>query len=204
MKTVKLSAVLDYYDGIQTFAAHDAIGGHYLATAIDTVGSFDRYLVVGVNPERLRALRAGSLDLRTLLLESPGGEWYTTIADGTIDDPLTLEPQSGPLSETDYLPDPGFFVADAPPVDAADLRRALERGQVANLTGKVEWANRCSGDWGLRTAAGLKSGKTAAGSAAIDGLQIGKSYHFRCAVITESDEFWRHRPTYYLSKYESL
>ena len=204
MKTVKLSAVLDYYDGIQTFAACDAIGGHYIASLIDTVGSFDRYLVVGVKPARLRALRSGSLDLRTLLLESPGGEWYTTIAAGTIDDPLTLEPHHAPLAETDYLPDPGFFIADAPPVDAADLRQALERGQVANLTGQVEWANRGSGAWGLLTSAGLKSGKTAAGSAALDGLQIGKSYHFRCAVITESDELWRNRPTYYLAKYESL
>ena len=32
---------------------------------------FDRCLVVGVKPERLGALRAGLLDLRTLLLESP-------------------------------------------------------------------------------------------------------------------------------------
>ena len=204
MKTVKLTAVLDYYDGIQIFAAGDAIGGHYIATAIDTVGDFDRYLVVGVRPARLRELRAGMLDLRTLLLEAPGGEWYTTIADGTIDDPLTLEPQAGPLAATDYLPEPGFLLAGDAPVEEADLRQALANGKVADLSGKLEWADRRSGDWGLLTAGGVKSGKAVAGGSALDGLQIGKSYRFRCAVIDESDEFWRDRQAFYLAGFESI
>ena len=53
MKTVKLTGILDYYDGIQLFAARDPIGGHYVCDMIDTVGDFDRYLVVGVRPDRL-------------------------------------------------------------------------------------------------------------------------------------------------------
>ena len=109
MKTVKLSEVLDYYDGIQIFAARDPIGGHYVCDMIDTVGDHDRHAVVGVRPERLEDFRAGRVDLRTLLLESPGGEWYITVADGMIDDSLTLEPQQEPLAETDYLPEEGFF-----------------------------------------------------------------------------------------------
>ena len=203
MKTVKLTAVLDYYDGIQIFAAGDAIGGHYIATAIDTVGDFDRYLVVGVRPERLHEFEAGLLDLRGLLLESPGGEWYTTIADGAIDDPLTLEPQAGPLAATDYLPEPGFLLEGEPAVDETDLRQAVARGKVADLTGKLEWADRRSGDWGLLTDAGVKSGKSVAGSGALDGLQIGKSYRFRCAVVTELDPLWRERQTLYLREIEN-
>ena len=203
MKTVKLTAVLDYYDGIQIFAAGDAIGGHYIATAIDTVGDFDRYLVVGVRPERLREFEAGQLDLRTLLLEAPGGEWYTTIADGTIDDPLTLAPQAGPLAATDYLPEPGFLLEMEAPVGEADLRQALASGQVANLTGKLEWADRRSGSWGLLTDAGVKSGQAVAGGAALDGLQIGKPYRFHCALITELDPLWRERQALYLVEIEN-
>lgn len=111
MKTIKLTEVLDYYDGIEVFAARDAGGGPYIALAIDSVGGFGRYVVTGAVPERLQQFRSGGLDLRTLLLEAPGGEWYITVADGTIDDPLALEPQAGPLSEkAEFLPESGFIL----------------------------------------------------------------------------------------------
>ena len=71
MKTVKLTEILEYYDGILLFAACDPIGGNYLCQAIDTVGDHDRYVVVGVRPERMVDFRAGHVDLRMLMLESP-------------------------------------------------------------------------------------------------------------------------------------
>lgn len=204
MKTIKLTAVLDYYDGIQTFAARDAIGGHYIATAIDTVGGFDRYLVTGAAPERLEQFCAGQLDLRTLLLEAPGGEWYTTIANGTSDDPLTLEPQNGPLAETDLLPDDGYTLGIIEPVGEPEVQQALASGKAVTLVGEIDRVNRSSGDWALLTDAGVKSGKTSQGGAVLNGLQIGNRYRFRCAVINESDAFWRNRPTLYLACFESV
>ena len=110
MKTIQYTDTLDYYDGIQVFAGRDSAGGHYVGSMIDSVGGFDRYLVTAVAPERLRQFRNGDLDLRTLLLEGPGGEWYITVAYGSIDDPLLLDPQSPPLAETDFLPEPGLFL----------------------------------------------------------------------------------------------
>ena len=111
MKTIKLTEILDYYDGIEVFAAQDAGGSPYIALAIDSVGGFGRYVVTGAVPERLQQFRYGDLDLRTLLLEAPVGEWYLTVADGTIDDPLALEPQAGPLAEREeFLPEPGFVL----------------------------------------------------------------------------------------------
>ena len=41
----------------------------------------------------------------------PGSEWYITMAEGTIDDSLTLILQSTPLAESDYLPADGHFWA---------------------------------------------------------------------------------------------
>ena len=111
MKTIKLTEVLDYYDGIEVFAAQDAGGSPYIALAIDTVGGLGRYVVTGAVPERLQQFRSGGLDLRTLLLEAPGGEWYITVADGTMNDPLALETQAGPLAEREeFLPEPGFIL----------------------------------------------------------------------------------------------
>ena len=111
MKTIKLTEVLDYYDGIEVFAAQDAGGSPYIALAIDPVDGLERYVVTGAVPERLQQFRSGGLDLRTLLLEAPGGEWYITVTDGTINDPLALEPQGGLLAEREeFLPEPGFVL----------------------------------------------------------------------------------------------
>ena len=68
MKTIRHTTTLFYYDGPQVFEARDAIGGHYVAVMVEPEGGHDRYLVAGVEPERLRQFRAGLLDLRTLLL----------------------------------------------------------------------------------------------------------------------------------------
>ena len=201
MKTIKLTAVLDYYDGIQTFAARDAIGGHYIATAIDTVGGFDRYLVTGAAPERLEQFCAGQLDLRTLLLEAPGGEWYTTIANGTGNDPLTLEPHYGPLAETDYLPDAGFL-PDAPEADAKEIQRLIGRGKPVVVVGRLEVANRIAGHWELSTDNGMTAGKLAPG-VSLDGLPVGKRCRFHCVAVTELDPLWRERQTLYLRAVEN-
>ena len=159
MKTVKLTGILEYYDGIQIFVARDPIGGHYICDLVDTVGDHGCYAVVGIPPERLADLRVGRVDLRTVMLESPGGEWYTTIADGTIDDPLVLEPQHKPLEETGYLPDEGYFFEEEEPVGDAEVQLALQRGKVVTVTGLVEQANRSVGEWALLTDDGIKSGK---------------------------------------------
>lgn len=129
MKTIKLTEILDYYDGIEVFAAQDASGGHYIALAIDTVGGCGRYVVTGAFPERLQQFCCGVLDLRTLLLEAPGGEWYITVADGTIDDPLALERQVGSLAEREeFLPEPGFILDGFP----EDGRAGQQAGEFSN------------------------------------------------------------------------
>ncbi len=119
MKTIYPTEILDYYDGIQLFAGRDKIGGHYIGSMVDTVSGVDRYLVTGAAPERLRQFRSGMLDLRTLLLEAPYGEWYLTLADGEYGDPLALQPQDGPLDQTDFLPEAGFLLDDTPIDDLA-------------------------------------------------------------------------------------
>jgi hypothetical protein len=114
---------------VEVFEGRDPIGGHYVGMIIDTAGDFDRYLVTGALPDRLRQFRSGTLCLRTLLLEAPGGEWYITLANGDYGQPLVLEPQETPLAETEFLPDAGFLLDDAP-IDDQALLQARERGNV--------------------------------------------------------------------------
>ena len=129
MKTINPTEILVYYDGVDVFVGHDPIGGHYIGMIVDRVGGIDRYLVAGVSPDRLRRFRSGALDLRTIILEAPGGEWFLTQADGEPGQPFVLQPQSGSLLATDFLPDEGFLLDDVP-VDDLALQQARERGNV--------------------------------------------------------------------------
>ena len=126
MKAIKLTDILVYYDGVQVFAGRDAIGGHYVGAAIGPGIVTNRYMVTGADPERLRQFRGGLLDLRTLLLEAPDGEWFVTVDKEGGDSPLYLEPQPGPVAECDCLPGPNFTLDDDP-IDDQALREARER-----------------------------------------------------------------------------
>ena len=130
MKTIYPTAILDYYDGVLAFEGHDDIGGHYIGAAVKPEGGYDRYLVTGARPERLRQLRAGALDLRTLLLEAPGGEWYITLTNSVLGDTLALEPQAGNIADAgELLPLDGYTLDDAP-IDDLALEQALARNNL--------------------------------------------------------------------------
>ena len=114
MKTVTPTTVLDYYDGIQIFAAQDATGGHYIGTMVGTEGGYGRYLVTGVSPADLHLFRCGAMDLRALLLASPTDERFITVATGKFSDPLRLTAVLEPLEQTAFLPEEGFFLEAEP------------------------------------------------------------------------------------------
>jgi hypothetical protein len=110
MKTIRRTTTLFYYDGLQVFEARDAIGGHYVGVMVEPEDGQDRYLVAGVEPERLRQFRAGSLDLRSLLTERSVEDWFLTLAPAGLDAPLVLQPGDGSLAQSAYLPEPGFVL----------------------------------------------------------------------------------------------
>ena len=136
MKTIVHYSTLFYYDGPQVFEARDAIGGHYIAVMVGSEppdaagnamrGQGERYLVAGVAPDRLRLFRSGAIDLRSLLLESVPDERYLAAVDSAIDQPLGLEKLTMPLSDSGFLPDPGFLLYDGPAEDHV-LKEARER-----------------------------------------------------------------------------
>ena len=200
MKIVKPIAILDYYDGPLVFAACDSSGGHYIGLAIDPKGGYNRYLVTGVRPERLRQYRFGMVDLRTLLLEAPGGEWYITWSNSDPGRLLVLAPQAGPLSATDYLPPDCSILYDETP-DIPELKRRIGLGNPVAITGRVEIVNRPDGYWKVSTGAGMTAGKLAPG-ASLDGLQVGRAYCLHCVEIGEMDALWQDQRVLYLKAFE--
>ncbi|MBK6728413.1 MAG: hypothetical protein IPG63_14450 [Xanthomonadales bacterium] len=129
MKTIRHTSTLFYYDGPQVFEARDAIGGHYVGVMVDPDRGIDRYLVAGIEPERLRQFRGGLLDLRSLLAERAIEEWFFAVAPGGMNEPLVLEPATGKLAENELLPEPGFLMHDRPAEELA-LREARERNNL--------------------------------------------------------------------------
>jgi len=126
VKTIRHTATLFYYDGPQVFEARDAIGGHYIAVMVEPQDGNDCYLVVGVAPERLRQFRAGGLDLHTLISEGGQDEWYLAPVLAGLTEPLPLQAQSALLSDSGFLPEPGFLLYDRPAEELA-LKEARER-----------------------------------------------------------------------------
>ena len=129
MKTVRHTTTLFYYDGPQVFEARDAIGGHYVAVMVEPQNGQDRYLVAGVEPERLRQFRAGWVDLRSLLAERAVEDWFLALAPSGLDEPLVLQPAAGSLANSEFLPDPGFVLHDRPTEEVA-LKEARQRNNL--------------------------------------------------------------------------
>ncbi|MBI4569902.1 MAG: hypothetical protein HY719_16035 [Planctomycetes bacterium] len=110
MKTIRHHATLCYYDGVQVFEARDEIGGHYVAVLAESGALEDRYLVVGVEPERLRQFRSGTLDLRSLFLKRGETTWYLATPTADIDAPVEIVPQTGKTIDSRFLPEAGFVL----------------------------------------------------------------------------------------------
>lgn len=117
MKQIFYAATLFYYDGPLLFEARDAIGGHYIAAAVEDHEGEARYLLRGVAPEAIGRLRTGRIDLKSLLLESPEDDWYLATFGNDLEEPLRLERHTSPLIETDYLPERGLLLHDHPSDD---------------------------------------------------------------------------------------
>jgi hypothetical protein len=110
MKSICHIATLYYYDGPQVFEAGDGNGGHYIAVMVEPDAGHDQFLVAKVEPERLQQFRLGTLDLRSLLTEREEEEWFLAKANGGLEAPLALQPQSTALAASSYLPEPGFLL----------------------------------------------------------------------------------------------
>ncbi|MHA3771429.1 DUF6575 domain-containing protein [Verrucomicrobiota bacterium sgz303538] len=129
MRTIQHLQTLFYYDGPQVFEARDSIGGHYVAVMVEPEDDYDRYLVTGVSPERLRQFRSGLEDLRSLMLSAGDGEWYLAKVELGLDHPLELLPQTGDIQESGFLPEEGFLLHDIPASDLV-LQEARARNNL--------------------------------------------------------------------------
>ena len=114
MSQICYTDTLVYYDGVQVFEGRDSSGNIYIGAMIDTVGGADRYLVVTIAQDALSQFKAGAEDLKTLLIEGAEQGWYTALIRDDFIRSFDLEPQKGPVTDSDFLPEPGFYLPTVP------------------------------------------------------------------------------------------
>src|SRR5437667_2253337 len=95
MNAIRHRETLVYYDGVQLFEGVDRIGGHYLCLLIHTDGSSEKYLTVGISPDRLRDFKAGEVELRKVILERELDGWFIAQSNGDLTQEIVLQPQAG-------------------------------------------------------------------------------------------------------------
>ena len=129
MKTIRYNKTLFYYDGPQVFEARDAIGGHYIGVMLEPEGEQDRFLIKGTSPDSLRCFRSGSLDLRSLLLESVADEWFLGTSPSGFQEPFAVNTRMDSLDASGFLPEPGFLLYEQV-AEEGTLREARERNNL--------------------------------------------------------------------------
>ena len=108
--TVRMTYLLDYYDGITLFIARDSGGNRYLGHQIYTDGGVDWYMLVRVAEPGLTEFRRGMSDLRSVLMDAQGGGWWLGAGRNNPREPMALLWQATPVHKTDYLPEPGYIL----------------------------------------------------------------------------------------------
>ena len=126
MKAITPTEILSYFDGIDLFAAEDAIGGNYVATLADDTLEAPRFLVVGVSQGQLDGVLSGQIDLKSLFENPAGGEWFFTDADADFGTPLPLARQDKRTIPNRYWPIEGITLEPATE-DKSALTYAHER-----------------------------------------------------------------------------
>lgn len=133
-RTIRQTGTLFYYDGPQVFEALDAIGGHYLGVMVAPDDARDRYLVVGADPDRLRQFRLGLIDLRTMIMDRPYGEWFMLHVDSGLDGDLGLEVIADPDIADDLLPVAGFQLQQTSTSSVAGIEARARGNLVLEIT----------------------------------------------------------------------
>lgn len=132
MKTIKHFRTLFYYDGPQVFEARDDDGGIYVGLMVEPDAAGERFLLQRISPENMERLQVGALDLRSALLEPAFPQCnLATVPDG-FQKPLLLGPALNLKDADEFLPEPGFLLAE-PASPIADKDRTNPEEQVGAL-----------------------------------------------------------------------
>ena len=100
---------LQFYDCDVLFEAEDSDGRKYIAVHDGEYDTGSEYKLAPVEEQALAEFKAGRLDLRSLMMTAPNGEWYRTRI-GTETEYIELTKQEAPLTITEDMPENGYYL----------------------------------------------------------------------------------------------
>jgi hypothetical protein len=112
MKTISHAKTLFCYDGPQVIEANNDDGQKHIDMMVEPLGVEERFVLKAVAQDRLDRFELAMVDLSSMFLERPEGEWFLGTVSSGFDEPFTLKGQTGPIDECRFLPTPGFFLSE--------------------------------------------------------------------------------------------
>ena len=100
---------LQFYDCDVLFAAEDSHGRKYIAVHDGEYETGSEYKIAPVEEQALIEFKAGRIDLRSLMMTAPNGEWYKTRI-GVETEEIELAKQESPLEITEDMPESGYYL----------------------------------------------------------------------------------------------
>ena len=100
---------LQFYDCDVLFAAEDSHGRKYIAVHDGEYETGSEYKIAPVEEQALIEFKAGHIDLRSLMMTAPNGEWYKTRI-GAETEKIELEKQESLLEITEDMPESGYYL----------------------------------------------------------------------------------------------
>lgn len=130
--TATIKSVLLETDVPDLLLARDVVGTTYLCCFIAREEEGDRFLAMPVSPNRLASFRAGTIDLRAVLLGSETGIYFDGRYENDNGEPLLHLNELEELPN-EWLPDAGFLLTDVvgPRPDAEAVREAIASNSAA-------------------------------------------------------------------------
>ena len=98
-----------YYDCELLFEAEDEYGQRYIAVHDKDYQPGCAYIIAPATSEDMAAFKAGQIGLKSLLMASPPGEWYTSKI-GTDTHEIALTRQYTPITDCPNLLDADYYV----------------------------------------------------------------------------------------------
>lgn len=125
---------LQFYDFDILFEAQDQEGRKYIAVNDGEHENGLEYKLAPVDEQALSHFKEGLIDLRSLMMTAPNGEWYRTTIRAETDD-IELTRQESPLAITEDMPESGYYLLkfNRDNEDPPDSPDAMEQSREQDL-----------------------------------------------------------------------
>lgn len=109
--SIELKSILAYYDGPDVIEAIDPFGNQYLGMALEPQRKSFRFLLVSLSPRQFTQFCRGTVDLQSILKETPPFGWYDCETDN-LEEPIQLNSRIEDPIPDHLMPASDYFLVN--------------------------------------------------------------------------------------------